>query len=1025
MSLKIIDLDERFSTGEPTVQPVLLWGPTGRPCYERVSKEASHSPALDYIKTVEPIPGHTVSLILGLGSYEFYGLNRNGDGFNERPYKVGCSNGPGRDAWVLEDECIQHHYKTYENGHVFLHHANKDPKKAVGKVLKAFWNPYMHRVEVLESLDNKRAPHIAEQIADGEYPAKSMGTRIPFDVCFVKGTLVRTYEGYTPIEDVTQGMRVLTHTGRYREVTKTMVNPATQLVTVAPVGAPATRVTPQHPYYVLREQMVRSCPGSADNKKLRCRPDATGTCPRCNKAVDWTPEWVSAEDLRPGDYLLRPLRALDAHTPQHNGKAPPPLSHARALGYYLGDGCITWNPHAKAPSARLYVTAHAENTVHIAQVQRVLDAISPTTSKTYPAGASRNAVQIVLNNTAFCQWAEHHAGRGSRGKRLHEDVYSWPLEHKRALVGGYIDTDGCVDSKVRIATVNRGLALDVQRLVQDCGVLATVTPAGTSTGYSPGTQVYYVTWPTWHSEGFTPHSVKLEALGPGTPSTPPRRVQAHSLFWKGYWCTPVRAVTHEALPHEVPVYNISVDEDESYVVEGVAVHNCTVCGNRAPTRKQYCDHLKFEMTRLRPDGLKVGALNPSPRFFDSSWVIRPADRTAYMLKKVAEHADRPYALWSSFDKGALVEDLQAKAAAARKLAVIDKVVKGYPALSRDDASVCPEHDLVRQFKDTVLPSIVERSTSLDDKDIEQLTPHGLTSALGGMFEQNMQLSTPEFLRLFFKKTCPRFKPPGRLLDVMTGLQGNIFQLFGEQPTLIEESISVFQNGQPTQSVRRIIRPLSEKHGSVGSYLGKKLTPNVLRDSQRAPTTEMLEVEDPETGQMYRTTRGAATRAQDSVDEHELTKIVGSGALAAAAYKLLSMHPTTRPFSIPLGAGTGYAGYKAVEDVGRKTPYTTTSGEEVPHLTEFVSKTGALARTVTALGRDYELSKTGSATLRRAQVFASPAAQRLLQKHANGASGFAPLIEQYKVAADGLVGETISFAAVAEFLGAVSLGRTAK
>ena len=91
MAYKIIQLDDHFSTGEPTVQPVLLWGLRSKPYYESVSKEASHSPALEYIRSVEPVPGRTIVLILGLGSFEYYGLNRNGDGFNEQPYRQGKS----------------------------------------------------------------------------------------------------------------------------------------------------------------------------------------------------------------------------------------------------------------------------------------------------------------------------------------------------------------------------------------------------------------------------------------------------------------------------------------------------------------------------------------------------------------------------------------------------------------------------------------------------------------------------------------------------------------------------------------------------------------------------------------------------------------------------------------------------------------------------------------------------------------------------------------------------------------------
>jgi hypothetical protein len=49
----------------------------------------------------------------------------------------------------------------------------------------------------------------------------------------------------------------------------------------------------------------------------------------------------------------------------------------------------------------------------------------------------------------------------------------------------------------------------------------------------------------------------------------------------------------------------------------------------------YCQHLKFELNRIYPDGVKVMMLNLHPRFFDISFVFIGADKTAKMLAKLA------------------------------------------------------------------------------------------------------------------------------------------------------------------------------------------------------------------------------------------------------------------------------------------------------------------------------------------------------------------------------------------------------
>lgn len=62
---------------------------------------------------------------------------------------------------------------------------------------------------------------------------------------------------------------------------------------------------------------------------------------------------------------------------------------------------------------------------------------------------------------------------------------------------------------------------------------------------------------------------------------------------------------------------------------------CSICGNQARTRMQYCTHLRNNMLKIFPDGRQVFALNPNPRFIDISIVVIPADPASAVLRKVA------------------------------------------------------------------------------------------------------------------------------------------------------------------------------------------------------------------------------------------------------------------------------------------------------------------------------------------------------------------------------------------------------
>lgn len=77
---------------------------------------------------------------------------------------------------------------------------------------------------------------------------------------------------------------------------------------------------------------------------------------------------------------------------------------------------------------------------------------------------------------------------------------------------------------------------------------------------------------------------------------------------------------------------------------------CSICGNKAKTRKEYCTGvdeggmckgggLKNNITAVLDDGRQVCAINPDPKFFDISRVRRGADRIAFALgqMKSANH----------------------------------------------------------------------------------------------------------------------------------------------------------------------------------------------------------------------------------------------------------------------------------------------------------------------------------------------------------------------------------------------------
>ena len=95
---------------------------------------------------------------------------------------------------------------------------------------------------------------------------------------------------------------------------------------------------------------------------------------------------------------------------------------------------------------------------------------------------------------------------------------------------------------------------------------------------------------------------------------------------------------------------------------------CSICGNVAHTRQEYCVHLREELGRIYPDGRKVSAINDQPlTFIDISIVVRPADVTSSVLQKVASHGEDIIGSAEQAELDGILESGISKKAAINKL----------------------------------------------------------------------------------------------------------------------------------------------------------------------------------------------------------------------------------------------------------------------------------------------------------------------------------------------------------------------
>lgn len=843
--------------------------------FEKVAAPGLLPDVLKYIETLKPENGCQYVLVNAMAAGEYFGSNINSDYFSEQS----LTHAP--DGWtgdpIFDKEISKkwtYGYPTFYNAGAFAHHKNQKADRAFGSVEYAGWNPRMKRVELVVKVVEEKCKKFGGEsvwtkLSNGQFVDVSMGTRVPFDLCFVAGTLVRTSQGHKPIEEITTSDSVLSHTGQYRRVTETILSESTEgTIEVSVGGLPNVTSTPNHPYYVIRGEALRSCNGSANGIKRRHAIGHDGVCTFCKRTVQALAQWVQLKDVHVGDYVASSIETGAA-------EEQPSFGMARLLGYYLGDGYIMKQRRGRAKDGEYYdvgvgISVGTHEVDHLANIEQTVLQVHGKLPKVYSAGCGRKAHIVSIYNQQLADKLQQLGGRTSRGKYLAPEVFGWSDADKLELVVGYLDTDGSYDVKkrsIRIASVNQGLLLDVMRLLSSIGVTSTVCFGGTSSDEEGG----FGTTKYWYLCIGASQSSKFEGISTKVPvGTKSRWASSKTFVLNGHVWHPVTKLKHT--DSIVPTYNLSVDVDESYVANGYVVHNCSICtdwslyreaestfdpmlhphvgiavlqfhkkliakygeghGIRglAPTRKFYCAHMRPTKEggmpgKILPDGRKVFVFNPHPRFFDISFVFIGADKTAKVMIKIAD-SNRVYSFNlpgaeladslgyidtdDDYSKVAGVwmpkESMLGKSSGNKKAEIVKDV-------------------MTDQLAAKAIPVLNRNEESIPNCVLDAMSQRGLAPSLATATSLGMVLRPTEFQRLMLKSLGE-----DDLADDMDA-KGSVF------PKVDDSKELPFEAKDTNPLLARLLAPLMGNRSAYGPHInGRIIVVSLDRGDSKKQTT---------------------------------------------------------------------------------------------------------------------------------------------------------------------------------------------
>jgi hypothetical protein len=426
--------------------------------------------------------------------------------------------------------------------------------------------------------------------------------------CFPAGTLILTSIGLLPIENVRVGDQVLTHRGRWRPVTATMRQKADTII-VGGMGHPGLEMTPNHPVWVWPAKRA----GLRDDRH------------QCRYLVGAEPSWTPAGNLASGEWLWA--------SPTNFG-APPtaiPLVGGRGIdfrlefwwlvGRWLGDGVVRLRP--RSSEVQIVCGKHEAD-----KLARQLAIASPVGGRArggelrWHRRELRTAIAFTTRHDGLANWLHEQFGQHAHGKRLPAWALAMPERSRCALLDGYVSADGNVTERItRASTVSRELAIGMRLLGESLG-----HATGLTAGHQGGDGII---------EGRVVHQRPSWIIRWST-----RGLRAHSKTTDLHRWLPIRSV----LPGRtgVEVYNLTVADDESYVAEGIVVHNCKAHTYARGTSRRDQEEPLFESLKERERRL---AAQRSRATMDQviRW-MRAHDYEAVIVENVGELVD-----WTEFD----------------------------------------------------------------------------------------------------------------------------------------------------------------------------------------------------------------------------------------------------------------------------------------------------------------------------------------------------------------------------------------
>lgn len=360
--------------------------------------------------------------------------------------------------------------------------------------------------------------------------------------CFTKGHLILTDAGLKPIEEIQVGDMVYTHKGRYRKVTA-IGHKFSDTYKLKIQGTTELQVTENHPFYT-RFAEYKWIPEQKTYKKILQEP-----------------KWTEVKDLNKNYFSGSPI--ITAKENPFNLT----MEDCWLLGRYVADGHLEKRKRKDRKNSYHYKVIYS---IGSHKVNHFKSKVHNRHFSCYPH--SKSVYRCVFASQKFLEFIDNNGfGRGAENKNVPNFILNLPCDLAEEFLMGYLSGDGYYSAKndlYKSCTVSKklaySLALLIQKIYRTNVSISRIVPPKTKVieGRTVNQKPYYCV-------EFKPTMNKQNEQTKNEQSKHAKIID--NIVW--YPIKKLQKSSTEKSSIET-VYNISVEEDESYVCDNRIVHNC-------------------------------------------------------------------------------------------------------------------------------------------------------------------------------------------------------------------------------------------------------------------------------------------------------------------------------------------------------------------------------------------------------------------------------------------------------------------